>query len=94
MTTITATPILRSRHADQPDKILSTLLLRYPRCIHAELMTHRLFSRNAASSRAIPVSKLIQDVMENPFIPHLLGQEPEGHAGIRGMQRTRPGELG
>jgi len=28
MTTITATPILRSRHADQPDKILSTLLLR------------------------------------------------------------------
>ena len=37
---------------------LSTLSLKYPRWIHAEFMTHRLFSRNASSSRAIPSRRL------------------------------------
>ena len=36
---------------------LITFVLRYPRFIHGEVMTHRSFSRNAASSRAIPVRK-------------------------------------
>ena len=29
---------------------ITTYLLTYPRFIHAELMTHRVFSRNSASS--------------------------------------------
>lgn len=37
---------------------LSTLALTYPRWIHAEFMTHRLFSRNASSSRAVPSKRL------------------------------------
>ncbi|MDY0145330.1 MAG: FAD-dependent thymidylate synthase, partial [Kiritimatiellia bacterium] len=37
---------------------LSTLALKYPRWIHAEFMTHRLFSRNASSSRAVPSKRL------------------------------------
>lgn len=37
---------------------IMTLLCKYPRALHAELMTHRKFSRNASSSRAIPVEKL------------------------------------
>lgn len=37
---------------------LTTFKLRYPRAIHAELMTHRVFSRNASSSRAIPYKKM------------------------------------
>ena len=37
---------------------LSTLSLKYPRWIHAEFMTHRLFSRNASSSRAVPSKRL------------------------------------
>lgn len=78
MTTISSTAILRSRNAAAPDKVLSTLLLRYPRCIHAEFMTHRVFSRNAASSRAIPVEKLIKDVEENPFIPVYWGANQKG----------------
>ena len=32
---------------------LTTFKITYPRIVHAELMTHRVFSRNAASSRAI-----------------------------------------
>ena len=78
MTTIAAKSILASKHALDHTKRLDTLLLRYPRCIHAELMTHRMFSRNAASSRAIPVEKMIQSVMNEPFIPVHWGKNQKG----------------
>src|SRR6056297_1836815 len=48
---------------------ITTFLLTYPRMIHSELMTHRMFSRNSASSRAIPFEKMIKKVEEDPFIP-------------------------
>jgi hypothetical protein len=48
---------------------LTTLLCEYPRFIHSELMTHRVFSRNAASSRAIPPEKQIQRIIDDPFVP-------------------------
>jgi thymidylate synthase ThyX len=41
---------------------LTTFQLRYPKFIHGEFMTHRVFSRNASSSRAIPTAKLIEEV--------------------------------
>ena len=43
---------------------ITTFELEYPRFCHSELMTHRMFSRNAASSRAIPVTNMI-DLVEN-----------------------------
>jgi hypothetical protein len=48
---------------------LTTYRLYYPRCIHSEVMTHRVFSRNSASSRAIPIERMIQRVLDDPFIP-------------------------
>lgn len=57
---------------------LTTFLLTYPRYIHAEVMTHRVFSRNAASSRAIPVEKFRDDVTENPVIPEHWGANQKG----------------
>lgn len=48
---------------------LTTLQLLYPRFIHAELMTHRVFSRNASSSRAIPVKKMINMVRDQSAMP-------------------------
>jgi hypothetical protein len=78
MTTTAATSILASRHAQRPDIRLDSLLLRYPKCIHAELMTHRVFSRNAASSRAIPVDKMIQSVLDDPFVPLFWGRNQKG----------------
>lgn len=48
---------------------LTTFVVTYPRFIHAELMTHRMFSRNASSSRAIPVKKQIKMVRDNPAMP-------------------------
>lgn len=52
--------------------------LEYPRFIHGEFMTHRLFSRNAASSRAIPVATIIEQVRTNPAMPIHWGQNQSG----------------
>lgn len=48
---------------------LTTLQLLYPRFVHSELMTHRVFSRNASSSRAIPVKKMLEMVRNEPAMP-------------------------
>jgi thymidylate synthase ThyX len=48
---------------------LTTLEVTFPRYILAEFNTHRVFSRNSASSRAIPVKTRVQQVQDNPFIP-------------------------
>lgn len=70
---------------------ITTFLLTYPRIIHAELMTHRVFSRNSASSRAIPFKKMVQSVKEDPFIPIAWQKE---HSGMQGTQYiTDPIEL-
>jgi len=57
---------------------LTTLQCTYPRIIHSELMTHRMFSRNASSSRAIPLSKMIKAVQDNPFLPVHWGRNQSG----------------
>lgn len=62
-----------------PDGVrLITYELDYPRIIHSELMTHRVFSRNSASSRAIPVSKVIELVESNPAMPVHWGKNQAG----------------
>lgn len=74
-------------------KELITLQLTYPRFIHAEFMTHRVFSRNAASSRAIPVAKMIEQVDTNPAMPIHWGKNQPGmqahaeHDGIVMLDR-------
>lgn len=74
--TITAAIVADSISADGVR--LTTMLLRYPRFIHAELMTHRVFSRNASSSRAIPVEKLIADMQRDPAMPEFWGSNKPG----------------
>ena len=62
---------------------LITLQMTYPRFVHAEHLRHRMFSFNVASSRAIPVEKIIQQVEENPVIPIHWG------AAQKGMQASQ-----
>ncbi len=62
----------------QTNARLTTFQLVYPRMVHAELMTHRVFSRNASSSRAIPVAKIIQQVIDNPAMPVYWGKNQKG----------------
>jgi hypothetical protein len=71
---------------------ITTLQLCYPRFIHAEFMTHRVFSRNASSSRAIPVAKMIEQVRNNPAMPtHWGSNKPGMQAGeeLQGYAREQ-----
>jgi thymidylate synthase ThyX len=70
-------------------KRITTMQLRYPRFVHAEFMTHRMFSRNASSSRAIPVAKMIEQVRTDPAMPvHWGANEPgmQAHAELTGTK--------
>lgn len=61
---------------------LTTFQLRYWRPIHSELMTHRVFSRNAGSSRARPSKAIIEQVRNDPWGPiHWGANQPGMQAG-------------
>lgn len=57
---------------------LTTMEITYPRIVHAEMLRHRVFSRNTASSRAIPIARVIEQVRTNPFIPLHWGAAQKG----------------
>ena len=61
-----------------------TFVITFWRAMLAEFNTHRLLSRNSASSRAIPVFKQLRDIMLDPFIPKEFG------ANKAGMQQGAP----
>lgn len=62
---------------------ITTFLLTYPRFLQPEVLTHRMFSRNAASSRAIPFKKMVQSVKDDPFIPIAFQKD---HKGMQGTE--------
>ena len=66
----------------QKDRI-TTMKITFPRMMLAELNTHRVFSRNSASSRAIPFKKMVKMVKENPFIPIAWQRD---HKGMQGTE--------
>lgn len=57
---------------------LTTYVLIYPRFIHSEVLTHRMLSRNAASSRAIPIEKMIARIRAEPAMPYEWGKNQKG----------------
>lgn len=72
---IEAKIVLASIAKDIP---IITMQLKYPRWVHGEFLTHRMFSRNASSSRAIPVEKLLDQVRNNPAMPIHWGKNKPG----------------
>ncbi len=74
--TITA-KIIADSISEQNIRITS-IQCRYPKFIHGEFLTHRQFSRNSSSSRAIPVERLIKDVEDDPVIPSFWGKNQKG----------------
>lgn len=58
---------------------ITTFLLNYPRIIHSEFMTHRVFSRNSASSRAVPFTKMVERAT---FTPLMFGRNKPGMNAI------------
>lgn len=68
---------------------LTTFELTYPRFILAELNTHRVCSRNTASSRAIPVEKILAAVTSAPVMPTFKKNKP----GMQGGELLQGQEL-
>lgn len=64
----------------QGDELVS-VLATMPRIILAELNTHRMLSKNSASSRAIPFKKMVEAVQNNPFVPIAWQKEHKGMQG-------------
>lgn len=60
------------------DYRLTTLEATFPRFVLAEFNTHRVFSRNSASSRAIPIAKQLRRVLEEPYVPIEFGSNQPG----------------
>ena len=69
----------KNEHGDR----ITTFVLTFPRFILAELNTHRMLSRNSASSRAIPFKKMVEMVKEDPFIPIAWQKD---HKGMQGTE--------
>ncbi len=60
---------------------LITYIATYARPIHSEIMTHKMLSKSSASSRAIPTPKLIQRVVDDPWIPQYFEKNQGGMQG-------------
>jgi hypothetical protein len=70
---------------------LTTMEVVMHRFVLAEFNTHRVFSRNSASSRAIPVHKRIEQVRSDPMMPFVWASEQKGMQGgeaLRGEGRN------
>lgn len=74
---ISAEIVADSRSAVDGTRI-TTFVIEYPRFILSELNTHRMFSRNSASSRAIPIAKVIENVQANCAMPVAWGANQAG----------------
>jgi hypothetical protein len=71
------TMLLDSVTKNQAGKRLTCFKLRYPKMVHGDFMTHRVFSRNASSSRAIPTMRLAAVDMYVPdFRVNKSGMQP------------------
>lgn len=78
-----------SKHAKSGKEIV-TLILTLPRIVLAELNTHRAFSRNSGSSRAIPYKRMKQSVKKNLFIPLAFQKH---HKGMQGTEYYKTGSF-
>lgn len=73
---------------------LTTFQITCHRFVLAEFNTHRTFSRNSASSRAIPLAKQLQRVRENPAIPVVFPAEQKGMQGGDSIENSLDAERG
>ena len=70
--------VIKDSQSQNGEHRLTTMVVTHPWYIHPQFLTHRYFSRNASSSRAIPIDKMIGAVEKDPFIPHYWGRNQSG----------------
>lgn len=87
MSTKTSAQVVAHSKNRQGDELLS-VLITFPRIILSEFNTHRMISKNTASSRAIPFKKMVEIVENDPFIPIAWQKEHKGMQGSEYFQKT------
>lgn len=70
---------------------ITTMTLKYPRFIHAEVMTHRAWARNYESSRAMPVKRKLELIEQEPVEPVEWGLNK---AGMQASEVLSPEDAG
>jgi thymidylate synthase ThyX len=71
---------------------LTTLEVRFPRFILSEFNTHRMLSKNSASSRAVPTNKMIERVLEHPAMPVEWGVNKAGMSASEALSAEQADE--
>lgn len=81
--------LIQSSKCKLTGTVITTLVCEYPRAIHAQLLTHRVFSKNSSSTRAVPIKKAVEQVRANPakYI------WTYNQSGMQGDVITNPDEL-
>jgi thymidylate synthase ThyX len=74
--------VVEASQSVQTGQKLITFVCKYWRAIHSEVLTHRDFSRNASSTRAIPTAKLIEQIRTNPAGPVFWGANQPGMQAV------------
>ena len=74
---ISARIVAKSKSA-YSDTVIPTWEYDAPKCILAELNTHGMLVKNAQSSRAVPVKKVIEQIRNNPVTPVHWGSNQAG----------------
>ncbi len=89
--------VIEASQSEQTGQKLITFVAKYWRAIHSEILTHRDFSRNASSTRAIPTAKLIEQIRTNPAGPVFWGKNQAGMQAVEEctapVANPRTGEL-
>ena len=88
MTKIKAEIVAHS--VDKYGNELISVLCTFPRFILAEVNTHRMLSKNTSSSRAIPFTKMVESIQNDPFIP-IAWQK--SHSGMQGTEYITDKEI-
>ena len=83
-----ASKILADSVSPGGDRV-TTFEITFPRMVLPEFNTHRVFSRNSASSRAIPVIKQLRFVLEDPFVPSKFGENQPGMQASRNLSGAK-----
>jgi thymidylate synthase ThyX len=66
----------------------TTFEVEFPRWILSEYNTHRQFSRNAASTRAIPILRQLELISSSPAMPSFYGKNQAGMSAKEGLDEV------
>ena len=70
--------LLAASKCKETGATVETFLIEMPRMILSEFLTHRVLSKNVASSRAIPTKRILQKIRDKPYYPMFWGENKSG----------------